>query len=196
MSRTWFTSDLHLGHEKLAELRGFDTIEEHDTAVIESLNDYLRDEDTLFILGDLSAGTGGGEVHALGLLEDELAPVDTHLILGNHDRAHPMHRKWVEGQRQLRAWNVFDTVSTFGSVRVNGGQVLLSHFPYTRDRAESRYMQWRLRDEGLPLIHGHLHTEDRFVGREIHIGWDAWQRPVELNEISAYLRTIEQGEQQ
>lgn len=33
MPATWFIGDLHMGHEKVAALRGFNTTDEHDTAI-------------------------------------------------------------------------------------------------------------------------------------------------------------------
>jgi calcineurin-like phosphoesterase family protein len=35
MSNIWFTSDLHLGHQKVSEIRGFDSVEAHDVAISE-----------------------------------------------------------------------------------------------------------------------------------------------------------------
>lgn len=32
--RTFYTSDLHLGHEKVAALRGFDSVAAHDAAIL------------------------------------------------------------------------------------------------------------------------------------------------------------------
>ena len=40
----WFTSDLHLGHNKpfLYEPRGFKNIQEHDNAIIENWNIHVK----------------------------------------------------------------------------------------------------------------------------------------------------------
>ena len=72
------------------------------------------------------------------------------------------------------------------------------HCPCPRDRGEPRYPQWRLPNEGARLLHGHTHGAERatvdaediytlasaapvrriYTSREIHVGWDAWARPV------------------
>jgi calcineurin-like phosphoesterase family protein len=53
-------------------------------------------------------------------------------------------------------------------------------------------MQWRLRDEGKYLIHGHLHSAEKFNGREIHVGVDAWDfTPVPLETIADYIKERE-----
>ena len=51
----WFTSDLHLGHNKpfLYEPRGFKNIQEHDNAIIENWNKIIRPNDKVYVLGDL-----------------------------------------------------------------------------------------------------------------------------------------------
>lgn len=52
----WFTSDLHLGHEKVAELRGFPSVRKHDSVIVDNLLRSLNSGDKLFVLGDVSLG--------------------------------------------------------------------------------------------------------------------------------------------
>lgn len=58
MSNIWLTSDLHLGHNKefLWRPRGFNSIEEHDAAIINNINEAVMPEDTLYLLGDTIMG--------------------------------------------------------------------------------------------------------------------------------------------
>lgn len=175
----YFTSDLHLGHRKVAELRGFDSIEAHDEAIRESWRDVVARDDVVWILGDLTASKPD---HALDVLA--FLPGRKRLILGNHDPAHPMYRDAHKWLRRYFAYDVFEHVAASARVKVDGVQALLSHFPYGRDRGETRYAQWRLRDEGLPLIHGHTHGPERLTVTpahwsrgprvEVHVGLDAW----------------------
>lgn len=185
MTDVWFTSDLHFGHRYVAELRGFPTPEDHDHHLIQAFNARVKPSDIVWILGDLSSGGSAATRHAL----DKLAYMNGHkrLIAGNHDPIHPMNRdahKWAnEFARE------FEYVSPFARVSINGTRVMLSHFPYTADRKEQRYGQYRLRDEGMPLIHGHLHVSSQVTSpREIHVGVDAWGlAPVRADEIEALL---------
>jgi calcineurin-like phosphoesterase family protein len=177
----WFTSDLHFGHRKVAEVRGFETTEQHDEALVDHWEDRVRDADDVWILGDLAASS---PTYALGVLA--ALPGRKHLISGNHDRTHPMHRDAHNWQR--RYLEVFESVQPFARRRIEGEEVLLSHFPYERDRAEPRHLQYRLRDEGLPLLHGHTHGRERLTTTlvedaqglsvrtrvEVHVGLDAW----------------------
>ena len=72
---TYFTSDLHLGHEYVAWKRGFRNAEEHDKAILDTLKATLKKRDTLWILGDV------GE--RIDRLKD--VPGRKKLIGGNHD---------------------------------------------------------------------------------------------------------------
>jgi calcineurin-like phosphoesterase family protein len=154
VSNTWFTSDVHIGHRLVAELRGFgDDVAAHDQAIAAAW-DVVGKDDTVWVLGDLAVSS---PVRALALLAD--LPGEKHLIWGNHDQGHPMHR---DAHRRARKYlEVFASVQAFSRRRVAGREVLLSHFPYIGDttgRAKDRHTQYRLRDEGVPIIHGHTHS--------------------------------------
>src|SRR5690606_3135580 len=86
--RQLFTADLHLGHAKVAGLRGFDDWIHHDAAVANNWREVVGECDTVWILGDFSCGR---EAHALRVLRN--LPGRKRLILGNHDAAHPMRRR-------------------------------------------------------------------------------------------------------
>lgn len=172
--RVWFTSDLHFGHERVAQIRGFTTATQHDAAVIENYLAAVHEQDTVWILGDLAATSPYYALDTIAQL-----PGHKHLILGNHDRAHSMHRDAHKWQRQYL--DVFESVQIAARRRVNGQNVLLSHFPYERDRDEKRYAQWRLPDEGLPLLHGHTHGKERLSLSTVHSSWDSPHERVEIH---------------
>lgn len=77
LSNVWFTSDLHLGHEHAATMRGFDSVVEHDWTLIANLQIIGR-KDKLFILGDAVWNN-----KSLKLLNE--IPGTKELIIGNHD---------------------------------------------------------------------------------------------------------------
>lgn len=116
-----------------------------------------------------------------------------HLVTGNHDEANPMHRA---AHRRQREWmEVFASVQGFARRKVEGRQVLLSHYPYAgegrRDMAD-RYTQYRLANEGTALLHGHTHDSDQHLSHHqgtpmVHVGWEAWDRPVGLDEPAELL---------
>jgi calcineurin-like phosphoesterase family protein len=148
----YFVADLHLGHDYVARLRGFGTTEAHDIAVLASIADTMKPSDTLWNLGDTNRGSN--HEHALDLLVG--LRHKQHLIAGNHDACHPMHRR--AHLHQSNFLTVFESVQTFAKRRHEGRDILLSHFPYDGDHTEGeRFSQWRLRNEGAPLIHRHTH---------------------------------------
>lgn len=164
----FFTSDLHFGHRLVAGHRGFGTdTEAHDQAIAENWRRVVRLGDQVWVLGDLALAH---YQHPLTILAD--LPGQKHLIAGNHDACHPMHREAHKVQRHYMG--IFASVQAFARRKIAGETVLLSHFPYVKDRHEARYMQYRLRDEGEWLIHGHTHGPEQREGREIHVGLDAW----------------------
>lgn len=191
MPTTWVTSDLHFGHPFMAKLRGFATTAAHDTHLLSGLTRRVLPGDDLYVEGDFALAAWREALAAFAVV-----PGRKHLILGNHDRAHPMNSNGHTYQREYLA--VFDTVSTVAALRYNGTKVLLSHFPYDGEGAgradrPDRASQYRLRDEGAILLHGHVHDDVRFrlsaAGSPmVHVGLDAWELgPVTLHDALAVI---------
>jgi calcineurin-like phosphoesterase family protein len=186
---TFFTSDLHFGHQLVADLRGFADPADHDAAVAERWCATVRADDEVWVLGDLSMATTNTRVDAV-LAQIAALPGTKHLVPGNHDPVHPLHRRSFQWQR--RYLEVFASVQAFARQRIGGVDVLLSHFPYLADHSDPpRFLQYRLRDEGGWLLHGHTHQGERRSGdHEIHVGLDGWDlRPASLDEIAMILRS-------
>lgn len=181
MATTWFTSDLHLGHPYVSELRGFGGVDEHDELILSNLVLAVQPGDTLWVLGDISSGWGPQEERALDLLADALEPLrkgsdplEVHLIAGNHDSCHPLHED--SHVRQRRFLEVFDSVQSMQIMQWQGQDVWLSHFPrpgYEHEGMESRFDELRLT---VPyLVHGHLHSTGPVTAPgQVDVGVDAW----------------------
>lgn len=182
MSQIYFTADLHLGHDLVATDRGYQDTADHDNHIINEI-EQLPAGSTLWILGDLDRGSEHD--HALQALDHIACNVRLQLVAGNHDASHPMHRRAHLYQRKYM--RVFHSVQQSAKIRHNNREVLLSHFPYEGDHTdEPRYNQWRLRDYGQPLVHGHTHQAtpthpDR--PNQVCVSWDAWGRPAQLDEV-------------
>lgn len=123
----FYWSDLHLGHNKVAELRGFSTTEDHDAAIIDAWNTTVTPRDTVWVLGDLTAGGSRDTRNALQTIGK--LPGTKRLITGNHDRLHPNNRprasdyiEWLE---------TFTTIDSAARIKLHGTSVLLNHFPYS-----------------------------------------------------------------
>lgn len=195
MTTTWFTSDLHLGHEKVSEVRGFDSTTAHDLTVLSGMGRSLSKGDNLWILGDLSAGGANAQRRALQTLDEfaEIHDVNLHLISGNHDGVHPLHR---DSHKWLPAYDkVFDSVQPFARRRLAGRNLWVSHFPWRGggDHTEfERFDTVRLNDDGTSwLLHGHTHSTQKLnlERRMIQVGVDAWGfSPVSIHDIEDIIR--------
>lgn len=174
-----YIGDLHFQDPKVAALRGFATAEEHDHALIDAWHRSVPENGEVFVLGDISKGNIPAWTFALGVLSQ--LPGRKHLILGNHDPAHPLHRNGRK--RQAEARDIFESISTHDTVRLRGERVYLSHFPFDGDHAntEERYVAHRLADHGHPLIHAHVHDEWRsrlsLAGTPmVCVSWEQWRQ--------------------
>ena len=196
MSTVWFTSDLHIGHAVVTQIRGFATVIDHDMTLAAAWDEKVGPGDDIWVLGDISSGSASAQRTALDWLSSR--PGRKHLVSGNHDGIHPMHRdaaKWV-GEYGF----VFHYVSSAARRRIDGTEVVLSHFQYDGgDHVQGRYDQWRLRDCKVPVLHGHSHSGD-FVSHsgsgtlQIHVGVDAHGfSPVPLERISGILKAEGDG---
>lgn len=188
MANVWFWSDLHYGHRLVAGHRGFgEDIGAHDAALDDAMRAVLRKGDQLWLLGDLALAQFDDALARLGAISSG-NHVALHLILGNHDKPHPLNRQSHKFQR--RYLDVFASVQTMAHRKVAGKTVMLSHFPYHGDHVERPHLdQYRLRDKGRWLLHGHTHSTVRYDGgRQIHVGVDAWREgPVPLDQIETII---------
>ena len=88
----YFTSDTHFGHKNIVrgttewenardKVRDFDTLEEHNQVLIDNINGMIKENDTLYHLGDWSFGG----IENIWEFRRQLKCRNIHLILGNHD---------------------------------------------------------------------------------------------------------------
>lgn len=131
--------------------------------VVHNWNSVVHPDDTVWVLGDVDMH---GKEATLALI-DQLVGTKI-LISGNHDSCWAGFRDgWKDRDLYLAAGfaAVMDfAVTTLPPLRPQAPatRVLLSHFPYAGDsHDEDRNAQFRLRDEGIPLLHGHVHESFR-----------------------------------
>lgn len=172
MTQIWYTSDTHFGHKFVAGLRGFRSPERHDAMITRRWNKRVQPGDTVWVLGDAALGKREDSLRVFAGLNGT-----KHLVWGNHDNCFPRHQNsWKQHPLYLK---YFESVQGHAEHRINGRQIMLSHFPYSTDYPEGsdpRYMPYRLRDEGIFLLHGHLHSSEKITSdHEVHVGLDAWE---------------------
>ena len=77
-----FTADLHLGHKNIIRhcSRPFSSVQEMDEQLISAWNSKVRQNDSVYIIGDLIFRSAASPESYLSSLHGK-----KHLIIGNHD---------------------------------------------------------------------------------------------------------------
>ena len=141
--KVWFTSDLHFWHKNICKYcnRPFETMEEMNQALIDNWNSVVKEDDTVFVLGDM--GFCG---------YDKLEPLmfqlngKKYLIQGNHDSDKIVFRLYeaniIEGYYKMHE------VTIIGDEECPDQQLTLCHFPM---------IDWPNKERGAWMVHGHQH---------------------------------------
>jgi calcineurin-like phosphoesterase family protein len=149
----YFTSDLHLGHERclIYDNRPWSDIRSHDEAVMQALRPHHADKNRspqLWILGDVSARREG-TAEMLKAIRPYWSKI--HLIRGNHD--------------DKAAWRLrdeFDSANEALYLRITPTiKVYLSHYAHR---------VWRNSHHGAYHLHGHSHGALMPQGRSMDVG--------------------------
>jgi calcineurin-like phosphoesterase family protein len=207
MSETFFLSDHHLGHPKILTMpaRPFATLEEMAETIISNHNSVVPTDGICWWLGDAALGD------RMTILRAALSRMNGRhrLVTGNHDTCFLGSTKGVGNIRHYMDVG-FEVVVPFAQVKLPptrydrpGRKVMLSHFPYDGDsRGEDRHTGARLRDEGEPLIHGHVHNEytvrhSAATGAiQINVAVERWNfTPVNAHTLARLFDAVEAGEQ-
>jgi calcineurin-like phosphoesterase family protein len=179
MSR-FFTSDLHFGHKNVIEFcnRPFKDVEEMDAELIRRWNVVVKENDEIFILGDMFFC---GKIRAKEILNQLNGKKN--LIMGNHD--------WGKLKKHRAEEFGLNMIVDSLCIRLAGKDVKLSHFPYKGsgdhmdgEDGKERFSEYRYQDEGGWLLHGHVHDEWLLRGKQINVGVDVWSyAPVSEYEL-------------
>ena len=169
----YFTSDLHLGHEAVVRMqnRPYANADEMNRSLIINYNSLVRDNDTVYLLGDICFRIGVDKANEL------IASMKgkKYLIRGNHDK------KYDE--------SLFEAVRDFMSISVNGYNLSLMHYPM---------LSWPKSHYGSLMLHGHIHSDGVYnlenleAGiRRYDVGVDAnGYYPVSMDQIERFFKGI------
>jgi calcineurin-like phosphoesterase family protein len=173
--------------------RPFTDVHHMNEMIIKWWNELVAPDDTVYHLGDVALGPITESMSCIKRLAGR-----KRLILGNHDRPFMVAHK---GQKQVDKWTKFylaagfESIASEGAVAIDESPALLSHFPFEGDSHDGdRFTDIRLDDVGVPLIHGHTHSNGDPVTfssngtKQIHVGMDAWNfRPVSERQVRELL---------
>jgi len=182
----WFTSDTHYSHKNLIKslttwergaIRDFQSLDEHNQTLVKNINNTVKYDDVLFILGDIAFG-GFENVRKF---MDQIHCQERYLILGNHDSHIKNNRDNLQ--------NCFTKVSKQEDVIIDDDLFVLFHYPI---------LEWEACHKGSYHLYGHQHNlpQNRFSngnGRTMDCGLDGHPefRPYHYNEIIELLKKRE-----
>jgi calcineurin-like phosphoesterase family protein len=184
----WVTGCLHAFHKQpfIWQKRGYNSPEEHAAAVIETINEYVKPEHKLIVLGD-------GFLNATDeLVIDFWKKINCKFvkyIFGNHESImgrlykNSLIEKFGEGI-EVYPYQLLPNVEILGNYvesYINGRDITFSHFPLAI---------WNNSHHGAIHLHSHCHSSfkeslpDYPVGKRLDCGWDVLGRPYNMEEIA------------
>jgi calcineurin-like phosphoesterase family protein len=166
VSKTWWTSDTHLGHENIIRHcdRPFADADEMDATIMAQWNATVRPADTIWHLGDFCFRSGKPAAWYLKRLQGK-----KHLVVGNHDNEDTQSAGW-------------ESVSQMQEIAVDGARICLLHYAMR---------VWPRSHHGSLHFFGHSHGRLAGDRQACDVGCDSWGfRPIGLEEIRAHLETL------
>ena len=185
--KTFWTSDQHIGHLNIVRYcaRPFADVHEMREVIIARYNEMVGPDDLVYHLGDVAMD------------EKYVAPFVTRLngrkilISGNHDKCHPCHKNHERMRRKYLTYG-FEDVLTHTFYEPLG--VAMCHLPYAGDHKDDRFPEHRPKNEGKPLLCGHIHEKWREHGPMLNVGVDANDfRPVTEDQVRQFVAGLSQS---
>ena len=154
-SKIWFTSDLHLGHKNIIKglsnwdsggQRQFSSVEEMDNTILDGINDNVKEDDTLFLLGDSMFGKKDYD-----FLFDTIECKNLIVLAGNH--CHTKNLKTACSKRD------YPYISAYGDdLRINNKDYVISHYPI---------LSWNNMGRGAAHFYGHVHDSFSLISNPV-----------------------------
>ena len=144
----YVTSDVHFMHDNIIKYckRPFLDISKFTIDFIKMYRDHVKEEDTVYFLGDMAYGKNANFDKLKKILS--VLPGHKHLVLGNHDE--------IFSREQLE--ECFETVQDYIIIK---DKYLLTHYPLesTPVTSHEKISHQLLNNYNIQIIfHGHIHT--------------------------------------
>lgn len=168
-NEVWFTSDLHFWHKNICKYcnRPFKTVEEMNQAIIDNWNSVVKDDDVVFVLGDI----GFCGMERLRPLVSQLKG-NIYLIQGNHDSDNVAEALYREGY--IVNYSRLELITIIEDEECPNQDLTLCHFPM---------IDWYNKEKGAWMIHGHQHQMPDTPSCSVK-HWDVGLDKNELKPIS------------
>lgn len=183
MGEIFFTSDLHLCHNKdfIYGPREFKSIDEHDETLIKNWNETVSPEDTVFVLGDIMMGPDRiGGIEKLNRLNGTIV-----LCRGNHDTDSKMNDYFSRCSKIDQRIMGKETYANV--IKIGKWSFYISHHPTIIgdfNCAKSGHKKF--------CLHGHTHSKDKFQFIQYccyNVALDAHgHKPVNVKKIQEDIR--------
>lgn len=201
---TYFTSDWHFGHVNILnhvparrEYLGLSEtadVNDMNDALVALWNDTVAPSDDVWVVGDMCMGKVHETIKNVGRLNGT-----KYLVLGNHDRPHPVATKSEEKRAEwehIYGEYFEEMVQSIHYEFAEGFNIEVNHFPFPGNDHTSgseRYNshdidQWSPVDTGQLLVHGHVHDLFKTRGRMFNLGLDAWHHLLTAEDIVSYFQ--------
>jgi len=134
---TYFIGDMHLGHSNIIRLcnRPFKNVDEMNSALIKNWNKRVKEDDDVYLLGDVAFRSQTDVVSILKTLKGK-----KHLLIGNHDKRNLKNPEFVK---------CFVSIKDMDTILVGGEGIVLCHYPLA---------EWDGYFRGTYHIYGHIHN--------------------------------------
>lgn len=150
VDNVFFSSDLHLDHQAVIDFgRNFENLAWMNKYIVDEINYKVDKNDLLVLLGD----TMMAEKHYARFL-DEIVCENVIILFGNHCNTGKL--KKIESDYQFEKLLY---IGYYLELNIDKQIICCSHYPM---------FNWNYQDEGSISLHGHLHSDESDVVKEIH----------------------------
>lgn len=171
MKKIYYIADLHLGHLNALSFdnRPFSTTEAQDNYIIERWNRKIKEDDDVYILGDISWYKVAKTLEILSSLNGNKI-----LVQGNHDK------KLLKSQ-EIR--DCFQKVVAYEEIKDNEKDVILCHYPIPCFNKHYK---------GAVHFYGHVHSSFEWnmmenIKRQMI---ELYERPCKMFNVGAMMNYI------
>lgn len=175
--KIWFTADTHFNHTNIIEYEdrrdypdlrmrpiNFLTVEAMDKYIIDAWNFYVKPDDLVYHLGDFAFANKTKQREIREQLNGDIV-----LVRGNHD-------KKINFSLFSEVFDILERKFILADEEIS---ITMCHYPMLA-WSKGHYGSWNL--------FGHVHRQYKmnpYAERSMNVGWDIWNRPVNLDEIAA-----------
>lgn len=213
----WFTSDTHYAHSNICystskwpdkenSTRKFDSIEQMNRTIVENINKYVQQNDTLYFLGDWCMDG----IQNIYNFWKQINCKNIYFIPGNHDQHiksnkilpnckwghhyigfedwYPTKEELIMEDTPVGAEELFNILPELTTIIIDKQKIILSHYPLE---------EWEDMSKGVIHLHGHCHgkinsceTNTKYKRMDVGLDWKEF-RPYSLDEILEIMKKRE-----